>query len=266
MAFQETDFNVISDGTFSLDPGAAFGITPRNIWSKEFTTNENYRIKLSANVTVIENNDHFYLLDSGIGSNPNSYLRKWFEAEPKKDLNNFIKRKNITKIDGIFQSHLHFDHMGRSFSEFAGTPTYASSIEIDNFKNPNDLSKSNYTYGDKDLDTSGLMPQFSTTKIGNFQLILSGGHTTGHQIILFESGNTRLMYLGDLCPTTFHIKPTRLTAIDSEPLKSLNVKKEYIKKAINEDYTLILSHDTKVSAVELKGDVDDPRWEVIQEL
>lgn len=52
-----------------------------------------------------------------------------------------------------------------------------------------------------------------------------------------------------------------LTAIDSEPLKSMKAKKILLKKAIREEFTLILSHDQRDPVVEIKGEPDQPNFE-----
>ncbi|MFG1449804.1 MAG: metal-dependent hydrolase, partial [Thermoplasmataceae archaeon] len=59
------------------------------------------------------------------------------------------------------------------------------------------------------------------------------------------------------------LKPTRLTAIDSEPLKSMNAKKILLKKAIREEFTLVMSHDQKNEIVTVSGDADDPKYRSI---
>ncbi len=54
-----------------------------------------------------------------------------------------------------------------------------------------------------------------------------------------------------------------LTAIDSEPLKSMNAKKILLKKAIREEFTLVMSHDQKNEIVSVSGEVDDPKFKSI---
>ena len=90
MPSETCTYDVINDGTFSLDPGAAFGTTPRNIWSREFQLNDNYRISLNSNICAIREGDKNYLVDSGIGDSPGKYLEKWFEASPNGNLKNCI--------------------------------------------------------------------------------------------------------------------------------------------------------------------------------
>ena len=263
MPSETCTYDVINDGTFSLDPGAAFGTTPRNIWSREFQLNDNYRISLNSNICVIREGDKNYMVDSGIGNSPGKYLEKWFEASPNGNLKNYMQKNGIKKFDAIFHTHLHFDHMGHSFTDLAGSRSYAHHLEVDNFRKPEDFAAASYTYSTTGPDISNLTPVFSDMEIGNFQLIHTGGHTTGHMAIIFQRGNLKLMFPGDLMPTTFHIKPTRITAIDSEPLKTMSSKKALIKKAIREQFVLILSHDQKDQAISIGGDPDNPEIENI---
>lgn len=46
---------VLSDATFVLDPGAYFGIVPREIWSRQFQADERGgKVRLSTNLLLVE--------------------------------------------------------------------------------------------------------------------------------------------------------------------------------------------------------------------
>ncbi len=264
MSDQNVSVNVVNDGTFSLDPGAVFGLSPKNIWSKFAEPNDLYRIKLNTNLTVIGEGAKFYLLDGGIGNSVSEYYAKWFEAKPTGDLERLKRNKEIENFECIFHTHLHFDHSGHSFSDLSGTRSIASMEEIKNLRNPNELARSSY-FRLESVSMERLEPIFNDTKFGNFNMSITGGHTTGHTIIIYKNDKIKLIYGGDLFPSTFHLKPSRITGIDQEPLKSLETKKVLLKKAIKESYGLILSHDTVETIIIPKGEVDDPkydRWEM----
>ncbi len=249
---------IVNDGTFALDPGAAFGISPKSVWSKYFEPNSDYRIKLNTNLTIIEDNNKFYLLDGGIGANISDYYKKWFNAQSTEELHKYMKKKRIEKFEAVFHTHLHFDHSGHSFSDLWNCRSIASMTEVNNFNHPNDMAKASYF--SKNLNTSNLSPIFRDTRFGNFELRITGGHTTGHMAIFYNNGTAKIIYAGDLFPTTFHLKPSRVTAIDQEPLKSLQAKKEILSMAIKDSWVIILSHDTEEKAVSVYGDVSDPKF------
>jgi hypothetical protein len=250
--------SIINDGTFNLDPGAIFGLSPKNVWSKYYEINADYRIKLNTNLTIIQENKSFYLLDGGIGDRITDYYKKWFGAESSGELKSYMKKKKITKFHMIFHTHLHFDHAGHSFSDLSGSKSVASIAEINNFRDPIEMAKTSYNC--QNASTINLSPVFGDTQFGNFYLKHTGGHTTGHMAIFYRNGNTKIVYAGDLFPSTFHLKPSRITAIDQEPLKSYRAKKEILAKAIKESWILVLSHDLEEKAIRVSGDVEDPRY------
>ncbi len=253
------DFFVAKDGHFTLDPGAYFGITPRNVWSKSFSVNEQYRVDLRANIPVIEDDGKFYIIDGGLGSSPDEKVSVWFQCRKDKDLMDELHSRGIEKIDGIFQSHLHFDHMGHTFTDFPGTPVYVSNTEIGNMRHPDELSRASYTKWKDSFHSANIRPLFGNTEIGNFSIIRTSGHTTGHQAIIYRKGSTGILYAGDLIPSSFHLKPSRITAIDSMPLSTLRVKKDLLRRAIDEKLLVLFSHDTEHSGAYIGGDSSDPK-------
>lgn len=256
---QEENFFVAKDGHFTLDPGAYFGITPRNVWSKYFPVNEQYRVELRTNIPVIEENGKVYLMDGGLGSKPDENTVKWFQCRKDEDLLIELKSRGIENIHGIFQTHLHFDHMGHTFRDFKDAPIYVANSEIGNMKYPNELSRGSYLPWDVSYHSANIRPLFGNTEIGNFSVIRTSGHTTGHQAIIYRHHSTGILYAGDIFPSSFHLKPSRITAIDSMPLSTLKIKKDLLRKAIAEKLLVIFSHDTQHSGAFIGGDPSDPK-------
>ena len=55
------------------------------------------------------------------------------------------------------------------------------------------------------------------------------------------------MYLGDLIPTTAHIKIPYIMGYDLFPLDIIQTKKEILTMALREHWLLIFEHDPRVS-------------------
>ncbi len=256
---QQENFFVAKDGYFTLDPGAYFGITPRNVWSKHFSTNEQYRVQLRANIPVIEDDGKIYVIDGGLGTKPDQNIVKWFQCRKDQDLLMELKSRGIEKVHGVFQSHLHFDHMGHTFTDFKDAPIYVANTEIGNMKYPDELSRGSYLTWEKSFYSSSIRPLFGNAQIGNFNVIRTSGHTTGHQAIIYIKGSTKILYAGDVIPSSFHLKPSRITAIDSMPLSTLRIKKDLLRKAIDEKLLVIFSHDTEHAGAYIGGDPSDPK-------
>lgn len=58
----------IETGNFKLDGGAMFGVVPKSIWNKNYPSDENNMIPMSARSLLIEHNKKLILIDCGLGN------------------------------------------------------------------------------------------------------------------------------------------------------------------------------------------------------
>ena len=263
---------VISDGSFSLDPGAAFGVTPEPIWSRSFRRMENGRIRLGLNTLLVSSGDISVLIDSGIGTHHDEKFARIFDIQPDphyiQKIEQYAKPEELRMI---VHSHLHFDHAGHSFEKIGGKRVFrnasivAQGEEFKQMSHTNDLTRANYKHY-----SSGIQ---SFTKIqlhGNSRLlpwlsvIHTGGHTPGHQAIIIRTSRNEIIYPGDLFPASFYLQPNHITAIDYSPFETLKVKKLILKRAIRNGSVVILNHDLVNPAVQLRGSVDKPDFEPVE--
>jgi hypothetical protein len=63
--------------------------------------------------------------------------------------------------------------------------------------------------------------------------------------VIIESDGKKAAYLGDLIPTTSHIKIPYIMGYDLYPLDIIEKKKEILNKAVQEHWLLIFEHDPK---------------------
>ncbi|MGP6220444.1 MBL fold metallo-hydrolase [Caldiplasma sukawensis] len=261
MVVETESIDVVIDGKFSLDSGALFGTTPYNVWSKYFNEKENRRIDLNAKAFIIQEDEKYYSVDSGIGD-PGPYFDKWFEVRTNNGLKSYLKKMNIGVFETVFYTHLHFDHMGYLSQSSIGKSSMASIEEINELRAPSVLSQNSYVRDFKMSETT-LRPFFSEYREGNFHLIKCGGHTAGSTVIFYEGRKNRIIFPGDLIPTSLHLKPNRITAIDQYPVTSYELKKDIIKKAINENFMIAFCHDPDVSLCTLNGDFENPGFQKV---
>lgn len=255
----------IEDGRFSLDPGAAFGIVPRPVWSRKAEENENGRIDMTANILVIKNEKWVGLFDSGLSSAYDEKMKAMFEIRPSETF--WDELKNILgdrSIDFFFETHLHFDHIGRAL-EYLKSGKQANIVaqrdEINDWRRPNDLSKNSYP---PFLRKRNAMTALDGNKRINshISVIKTGGHTRGHQALIY-SGKKEIIYFGDIVPSSFHIRPPYITAIDHFPLDTLEMKKKLIRKAIRDNAVVVFNHDIVTPFATLSGDPDRPTVEPV---
>ncbi len=272
MKFGNSEIYIFNDGTFTLDTGAAFGIIPKNVWSKHITANTEGRVPLQTNIPVIVGKENGFIIDTGLGKHPDPLKSKWFQVEKKSDLSLTLSETGIDqKITHILHSHMHFDHMGHTFERDQNNAYFLKNAipvinkrELANFKKPNEFTKGSYIQWDKDFAKRKSRIVEGTTRIsGGMKIIETSGHTSGHCVFQYEDGDQKFTYFGDLVPNTFYLKAGYLTAIDTYPMETIIQKKKLIKQAVRDRRLCLFSHDMKVSAAYLSGDESNPEIEPV---
>ncbi len=272
MKFGDTEVRLLSDGSFTLDPGAAFGVVPRPFWSKKFQTTPAERVRLAVRIPYVIQRDFQVLIDSGIGSSPDPKYMKIFEMEKDNDLvSQLWESGSPTDIDMIIHSHMHFDHFGHSLDRhegrflFQNATIVAQRSEFRSYRRPSDLTRVNYGRTDKSLLRASRRIELegSTRLKGGIQSIHTGGHTAGHQVIIYSNGGKEFIYFGDLIPTAFHLHPTYVTAIDTYPLETVEMKKKLLKRAIRNKSICIFNHDMETPAATISGEPGNLKIEAV---
>ncbi len=273
MRFGDSEVRLLSDGSFTLDPGAAFGIVPIPFWSKKFKQTGAGRVRLAVRIPHIVQKDFQVLIDSGIGGNPDPKYVKIFEMEKTEDLvDQVMEFGSPSDIDMIIHSHLHFDHFGHSLDRedsrftFRNASLVAQKEEFRSYRRPVDFTRVNYGKTNTGLLSRSRKLQIEGSRKlkGGLEVIHTGGHTAGHQVIIYQNGGREMIYFGDLIPTAFHLHPTYVTAIDTHPLKSVEMKKKLIERAIRKGSVCVFNHDMETPAAVLSGTVGDVKVEPVE--
>ena len=252
---------ILNGGTFSLDPGAIFGITPKVSWERFFKPNQTGRIDLAVNIPLIKAYGNLIALDSGLNENMEERGRRFFEVKVNPNLSDQLYDLNADRhIDYTILSHLHFDHSGglsgKKGNAFLNSRRIYQISELKTARGHLEFTSGSYPR--VRTARSDLIIKGSKRLKSWIRVIYTGGHSSGHQIVEFNIGNLKYIYPGDLMPSTFHVKPTHITAIDTFPLDTFRWKKILIKKAIDQNIRLIFSHDREVKVAVLSGKYNDP--------
>jgi len=197
------------------------------------------------------------LIDTGIGDKWDAKSTDIYRIEHTDTIESSLARagfkpEDITKV---VLTHLHFDHAGaatkldstgKPVPRFPNARYYVQRKEWDLALNPNRRSRAAYL-------PENFLPLHEAGQLelidGDFQpvlgleLVLTGGHTPGHQIVLLRSGGRTAVYWGDLIPTRSHIATPYIMGYDLLPLETMEQKEKLVQQSIAGKWLSFLEHD-----------------------
>ncbi len=245
-------------GEFWLDGGAMFGIVPRVLWEKLNPPDEKNRIKLHLNCLLIEGKGKRVLIDTGIFINGGEKFNRIYKIKATPIMEK-LKEINLTPndIDIVVNSHLHFDHCGgntllvgnKFLPTFGRAKYFVQKEEWEIATNTNERTKGSYleeTFFPIEEKKQIELIKGEVEIISGIKLLLTGGHTMGHQIVKIEEEEKVVIYLADLIPTVSHLKIPYVMGYDLYPLTTIEKKRSILKEASKEGWVLIFEHDPKI--------------------
>lgn len=259
------ELHAISDGHFWLDGGSMFGTVPKVLWNKVSPSDRQNRIKLALNCLLIKADDECVLVDTGLGDKFSKKLREIYKFERDLNLITSLAQHGVRPedVDYVINTHLHFDHCGgntrKAGDEYVPTFPNAKYIiqqqEWFSAQNTDEKTRSSYRTNDfMPLEEAGQVEfvdgDFDVRR--GIRVLLTNGHTLGHQSVLIEDGKSSALYLGDIIPTAHHLKLHYLTGFDLYPVDLISRKKEIIEAAVRGNYLLVFEHDPDVTFARLE--------------
>ncbi len=265
------------DGFFGLDGGAMFGVVPKPMWERTNPSDEKNRIRLALRPLLIATEKDLILIDTGIGDKYDEKFAERYRVEKPDNLLASLARAGFRpeEITLVILTHLHFDHCGGSTRIQANwvMPTFPNAryvvqeAEWQEALNPNRRSRTSYLKENfLSIQEMGLLELVngSTELLPGIELIHTGGHTTGMQIVKITSAGQTLIYWSDMIPTRGHIPVPYIMAFDLFPLKSMENKERLLNQAVNEGWISFLEHDPEVFAGRIIKEDEKYRFEEIK--
>ncbi len=259
MQFGEFRLSVIRECNFRLDGGAMFGVVPKTLWSQVSPADELNRIQLSCNLLLIDTGSKKVLVETGMGSRWEKREAERYEVEMLVDDSNVLSSVGLSNddVDAVIISHLHFDHAGGACRMVDGklVPTfpkakyYVQKGELDLARNPNARAKGSYRQDDfMPLIEHGVIAVIDGDKeiVPGVFAKVTGGHTSHHQVIYFESAGNKGVYFADIIPTKSHLSPPWVMGYDHFPLASCDVKSQWLTQAAKEKWLVVFDHEVGV--------------------
>lgn len=247
----------VSDGLFRLDGGAMFGIVPKPLWKKQLAPDDLNRITLGLNILLVDNGKERIIIDTGIGNKGDRKFNEIYGIEKRRNTIEDLKEKGYEPrdINKVILTHLHFDHAGGSTCKdghgnlapmYPRATYFIQKSEWEDAQKPNEMTRASYLMDNfAPLEETGQIELLDgDTKIADcVRVELTGGHTRGHQIALIESEGERVVHLGDLVPTSYHLPLPYIMGYDTFPLQTLEMRKRLYRKAVKGRWLLFFGHD-----------------------
>ncbi|MBA2245122.1 MAG: MBL fold metallo-hydrolase [Gemmatimonadetes bacterium] len=257
--------HALEAGLQRLDGGAMFGAVPKPLWERRISADERNRIPLGLRCLLVETPDELVLIETGLGNKENEKFREIYGVENAASpdsrapdrLQEAIRHAGFSpdEVTVVIDTHLHFDHAGgnsyrdaegqvrlsfpraryvvqRGEWEWAHTRNerIQASYLPDNFDPVREAGKFELLEGEAEV-------------VPGISVFLTPGHCPWHQSVLVRSGGEAACFLGDVIPTMAHLPLPWIMGYDVEPLRTLESKRALLRRAAEESWLLVSTHD-----------------------
>ena len=247
----------IESGNFMADGGAIFGVIPKMMWSKFYPANDINYCNLSMRCLLIDTGDRRILIDTGVGDKQSDKFFSYHHLNGDDSLSESLTKVgyNFEDITDVVLTHLHFDHCGgcvnyddqqQPYLAFPNATYWVGKTQWENYKMPNIREGAVYF-------KENMMPVFEAGRLKTIdangewlpgiEMRIFNGHTAGQLVPVIQTTQGKLAYMGDLIPVMASIPLAWVSAYDTDPLLSIEEKREFLKEAAENNYTLFFEHD-----------------------
>jgi glyoxylase-like metal-dependent hydrolase (beta-lactamase superfamily II) len=226
-----------------------FRVVPKVLWEQRCPADERNRILLAMRPLLVRALDGTYVLvESGIGARRRDpKFREMFSVQEDEGLGASLARAGVSpeQISKVVLTHMHFDHAG-GIGELPRARLFIQRGEFEDAYAGCDLCKASYVEEDwkalREQDRIVLLDGDAEVAPG-IRVVVTGGHTRFHQIVRLSSDGEEGVFLGDLVPTSAHVRPHYVMAYDLYPVTCWEAKRDLIPRAIEERWLCIFYHD-----------------------
>ncbi len=248
-------FNIAN---FRVDGGAMFGVIPKALWSRVYSSDENNLIVLTLRSLIVETDGHIILVDTGWGDKQDEKFFRHVHIHDGEGLTEGLGKRGYKPEDitDVVLTHLHADHCGGCVGNKTGGAgfelVFPEAVCHVNRTQWEWASKNNLREADAFLEEN-ILPIAESGRLNlvdeegelfkGFSLRFCYGHTPGLMIPVINYNGKTLVYTGDLIPTTAHIPLIWNMSYDIESLKTIDEKKQVLTEALENNYILVFQHD-----------------------
>ena len=256
--------HALESGLQRLDGGAMFGVVPKPLWERRIPADERNRIPLALRCLLVETPGALVLIETGLGNKENEKFLDIYgvdnaprDARFPDRLHEAIAAAGFSAddVDVVIDTHLHFDHAGgNTFRDAEGQvhPSFPNATyhvqrgEWEWAQRANERTSASYLpHNYQPVMDAGLM----TLVDGDVEIVpgvsvyRTPGHCPHHQSVLVTSEGQTACFLADVVPTMAHLPLPWIMGYDVEPLVTLESKRALLRRAVDERWLLVSTHD-----------------------
>ena len=256
----------IVENSFKIDGGAMYGVVPKIIWQKFNPPDQYNLVKLDINLLLIKTDGENILIDAGIGDSLSERQKKMFGVERSSALEKSLSELNLTPEDIhlVLLTHLHADHAGgvikisedgKKLPRFPNARYVVQLEEWNEAMHPDERTSATYfTSNLKIIEQKELLELVDGDDevATGVRLVKTGGHTPGHQAVLIEDEDNKVIWPGDIIPSTYHLRLPYVAAVDLFPRETMEQKRRFLQMCTQDGWLMAFDHDLKVKIGKLE--------------
>jgi glyoxylase-like metal-dependent hydrolase (beta-lactamase superfamily II) len=263
MRFGNLDLFPVSDGIYWSDGSGLFGTVPKVEWAEMVAPDELNRLPHHLHCLLIDTGAQRILVDTGHGDRLSEKEKKFMSLEGERRLLRSLEALGVgpSDVDMVINTHLHNDHSGGNtyFNEngeavptFPWAVYYIQRLELAEATFPNERTRSVYLRDDwEPLQRSDQLRVLSgdTRLTDEVRVLLTPGHTPGHQIVVVTSAGHMAAFMGDVASWPIHLERLDcIPAYDIQPLINVETKRHLAQWAIENQVLLFFEHHPQIVA------------------
>jgi glyoxylase-like metal-dependent hydrolase (beta-lactamase superfamily II) len=221
---------------------------------------------MRANSLLVRAANKTIVVETGNGTQWDPKLRAIYAIQDGDPLLDSLAKAGVQpgQVDLVINTHLHFDHAGGNTRLANGrvVPTFPRAWyivqrgELEHAMNPTERDRASYfpeniqavsneerwelLEGDQEI-----LPGISVARVP--------GHNADIQAVKITGGGKTLAFVADLLPTRHHIPLPWIMAYDLYPLQTLETKRLWVRRIVEEGWIVVFGHDPDIAAATLQG-------------
>jgi glyoxylase-like metal-dependent hydrolase (beta-lactamase superfamily II) len=214
---------------------------------------------------LVEHDDGLVLIDTGLGDKEDAKFRDLYgvdnapsEGSGHPDrLHEAIHAAGFSPSDVsvVIDTHLHFDHAGgnthadgegRVHLSFPNATYHVQRGEWEWAHRANERTSASYLPHNFDpVMEAGrfVLDEGDAEILPGISVYRTPGHCPGHQSVILASEGQTACFLADVIPTMAHLPLPWVMGYDVEPLVTLESKRALLRRAVDERWLLVSTHD-----------------------